>query len=1182
MTIELLNYRTDGIIMESVKALVNKNFINLFFGQLLTHLGDATIQIILMAILVNSVDKPGGSIALMLFCFVFPSLIVSVFAGSIVDRYSRKKVMIISSLYRGVILALSLAFYFLLANESSFVPMIKIYGVVLSLLIGIGTAFLYPAKMASVPNVVNVQGLKPANALISGSGTWALTFGALVASTVLMHAGILNMFYLTCAMYFVAPVFLFFVNLRHDEDRAISNFDIIKDIKQTASFLDKHKKALNMILLAVVISLLSATFYNAMNTLATDVYQVSVQGLAKLKWMLGCGTFYGACVMILFGRRLKTTKTLVAAFLGLFVFLITAAFCTTFFKARLWLGVIGLCASVLKITVDTILQKVSPNFIRGKIFAFASMLETFVSLVGIGFVSVCADIIHPLAIFHGIAVLSAVMVVLILALNKDFRYFVLRITLGQIFKCLFVYKFEGVDNIPKKGKAILAGNHTGHLDPFILQLATKRNLWFVTGPAAFKVPVIRHMLKWFNVLPLNFGVGLEAIESGVTKLKQGEPVIIFPEGKFTSDGNPGRFHRGVAIMAKEADCPIIPFAIRGGFEAWGKFRKNPKLFTTIIIQFGQPITDLSADEKQITKELEQRVRFMKRSLDSRAFYKIKDTQYTNFLDIMKQYSDTYGQTKAVSLKVKDGYEEISYVDLSRRAKKFANYLIENTDIQRKDRIAILCESRPEFAVGIFASIQTGAITVPLDVKLTVPEHTHILSDCTPKILMCSSHYLDHAIELKNNVPSIQHIYVLDDEERQHPEILSVSKLEADIEKSIGRPRSMDETALIVYTSGTTGNPKGVMISFGNIYSQMKDFEKLFKLSKDNTLLSILPLNHLLELNVGFFGMLFMGAKIVYIKTLNPKELAAAMKEKQITNMIVVPLVAKMLKNSVDKQLKKKPQHVQKIFKIMYAAAKYMPRFVRRIMFKSIIDGLGGKFECFISGGAPLDVEIAEFFERIGAPAFEGYGLTETSPVISTNRYEAHRIGTVGKPLPSVSVKLSEQGELLATGPNVMQGYYNKPEMTAEVIDEDGWFHTGDIAEIDKDGFIKITGRIKNMIVLGGGKKIFPEEVEAVLEQSPLIKELCVLSLKIKSGNKAGTEEVGVIIVPSDELAQKSDEEIQKELEAEVKKLSSANLAAYKTPTVVVFRREDLPKTSTQKVKRKDLLAWYENSILTNA
>ncbi len=1164
--------------MNIIKELCNKNYFNLFLAQLLTHFGDAIIQIVLIAAILNNIEKPGSLIALMLFAFVFPSLIVSMVAGSIVDCFSRKKIMILSSLYRGIVLILALGIFSFVQDKTSFIPMIKVYGIILSFLIGIGTAFFYPAKMASVPNVVSMTALKPANALVSGSGTWALTFGALLASTALLKTGSMNAMYIACAMYFIPCVLLSFVSLRHNEDFNNKSFDLLKDIQTTTDFLNKHKKALNMILLAVVISLISAIFYNAMNALATDYYQVSVQGLAQLKCMLGCGTFYGAILMILFSKHFKTNKTLVISFIGLFLCLVTASMCTTFGKARFWLGGIGIFASILKITVDTILQKVSPNFIRGKIFAFASMLETFVSLVGIGFVSLFAGIIHPIAIFHITAVISALMALTLLAFNKEFRYFVLRVTIGQIFKCLFRYQFEGIENIPKSGKVILAGNHTGHLDPLILQMAAKRNFWFITGPAAFKIPVIKHLLKWFNVLPLNFGQGLTALENGVTKLKSGEAVIIFPEGKFTSDGELCKFHRGVAIMAKEANAPIIPFAIKGGFEAWGKLRKNPKLFTKIVIQFGQPIVNLEGNEKEITKELEQRVWFMKKSLENRAFYKLKDTEYTNFLDIMKQYSETYGQARAVSLKTKDGYEEISYVDLSRRAKKFANYLMENDYVQRGDRIAILCESRPEFAVGMFASIQTGAITVPLDVKLTVPEHTHILSDCNPKILLCSSHYLEHAIELKNNVESIKEIFVLDDEERGHEEIHSVSKLQANIEKSFKRARTMDETAVIVYTSGTTGNPKGVMISFSNIYSQMRDFEKLMKLSKDNTLLSILPLNHLLELNVGFFGMLYMGAKIVYIKTLNPKELASAMKEKQVTHMIVVPLVAKMLKNSVDKQIKKLPESKQKVFHVMYDLAKFMPIAVRRLMFKSIIDGFGGKFECFISGGAPLEADIAEFFERIGIPAFEGYGLTETSPVISTNEYKNHKIGTVGKPLPSVTVKLSDQGEILVQGPNVMQGYYNKPEMTAEVIDEDGWFHTGDIGEIDNDGFIKITGRIKNMIVLGGGKKIFPEEVEAVLETSELIKELCVLSLKIKSGNKAGTEEVGVIIVPNDELAKKSDEEIQKELEAEVKRLSKDNLAEYKTPTMVVLHREDLPKTSTQKVKRKTLVEWYESLL----
>ena len=741
--------------MEMVKELFNKNFIGLFLGQLATHLGDAIIQILLVFGIMNNVEKPGSLIALMLFCFVFPALFISPIAGIIVDRFSRKKVMIYSALYRGVVLAAVFIFYTFLYNKALLPSIIHIVAMGMSLLIGIGTAFFYPAKMAAVPNVVKIQLLKPANALVSGSGTWALTFGSMVVSIILLHVSQMTLFLSACGMYFAAALILLTINLKNDEDSVDQEFSFSADLKKTMSFLNQHKKAFEMIILGVVLSLISATFFNAMNAIATDTYNVSVQDLSKLKCMLGCGTFYGLGVMFIFGKYLKTNRTLVGAFLGLFLCLITASMCTTFGKAQIWLGGIGLFAAMLNITIDTVLQKVSPNFIRGKIFAFSSVLETFVTLVGTGLVSLLVGIINPLMIVNVIAIICAIMASTLLALNKEFRYFVLRITLGQIFKMLFRYKIEGIENIPQKGKVILAGNHTGHLDPLILQMATSRKPWFVTGPAAFKVPIIKHMLKWFNVVPLNFGDGLTAIEKAVEKLKAGDPVVIFPEGRFTSDGSLCKFHRGVTIMAKEANCPIVPFAIRGGFEAWGKFRKQPKLFTTIIVQFGQPITDISKDEKTLTKELQAKVEYMKASLERRAFYNIKDTHYTNFLDIMKQYSDEYGQTKAVSLKTSEGYEEISYLDLKIKAKTLGNYVMENADVQRGDRIAILCESRPEFAIGMFGSIQTGAITVPLDVKLTVPEHTHILNDCNPKILLTSSHYLEHALELRNTVPSIQ-------------------------------------------------------------------------------------------------------------------------------------------------------------------------------------------------------------------------------------------------------------------------------------------------------------------------------------------------------------------------------------------------------------------------------------------
>ena len=1163
-------------LIKLLGPLTNFEFDKLFLGQLLTHFGDIMIQVALISWIIYSTDMPGSIIAAILFCFIFPSLFISPFAGSLVDRFPRKKIMVFSALYRMFIVIFGLFVYLKLRDTNS-ILYIQTFSIAIAFLTGIGTAFFYPAKMAVVPNIVKAtDSLKPANALISGSGTWALTFGALITSNLLNKVGAINLIYLAISTYLLSVILLLSLKCIKNRQIISTKNNIIEDFKHTAAFLKTHIKAKHMIILSVIISLISATFYNTMNALAVNTYQVSVKGLSELKCMLGMGTILGLVIMFLFGKKLKTNSCLASSFLGLFFCLITASFCTTYGRARFWLAGIGIFGALITITVNTILQKVSPDFIRGKIFAVSSMLTTTATLIGTAIVSMVVNHINPITIFEAIAVFSVVMTIILLLFDKNFRYFLLKATLGQIFLTLFRYKVEGAENIPKKGKIILAGNHTGHLDPFILQMATKRQLWFVTGPAAFKVPIVKHLLKYFNILPLKFGKGLEAIDSAINKLNMGEAVIIFPEGKFTKDGSLCKFNRGVGLMAKGAKAQIVPFAIKGGFETWGGNRMLPKLFNTIVIQFGQPIKDYEKDEKEIALDLQKEVNFMKNALERRALYNLDQKLHSNFLDLMQEKSDIYGQVKALSLKTKNGYEQLSYIDLSLKAKKFANYLIETLKVERNDRIAIICESRPEFGIGMFASIQTGAITVPLDVKLTIPEHTHILNDCNPKVLLCSSHYLEHSLELKNTVPSIENIFVLDDEpfENEHPEIQRVSQLEADIEKNLGRPRSLDETALIVYTSGTTGNPKGVMISFGNIYSQLKDFEKLFKLTSDNTLLSILPLNHLLELNVGFFGMLNMGAKVIYIKSLSPKELTSVMKEKQITNMIVVPLVAKMLKSSIEKQINKQSDVVKKIFNILYKLAKFAPRKVRRLMFKSVIDGLGGKLECFISGGAPLEDSVAEFFERIGVPVFQGYGLTETSPTISTNRYGYSKIGTVGQPLPSVKVKLAENGEILVTGTNLMQGYYNKPEMTAEVIDEDGWFHTGDIGEIDNQGYIKITGRIKNMIVLGGGKKIFPEEVEAVLENSSLIKEVCVMSLTIKSGNKKGTEEVGAIIVPSDDLAKKTDEEITKELEKEVKELSEKNLAPYKTPTVIVLHRDELPKTSTRKVKRKDLLEWY--------
>lgn len=1156
-------------ILKKLGPLSNIEFNKLFLGEIFSHFADGTVQFILISILLSTLPKAGTAMAILLFAFMFPQFILSPFAGAFVDKVSRKMVLSLSSIFRGLLVVAII----LLSIKQ---PMGANLTYVFSFLLGTGATFFYTAKMSVVPNIVESSELKFANAINSAIGSIALLFGAFFANFLIEKMGEGNALWTIVVMYALAGCILATLKFKVAQKFEVIKKNILEDIKISALYLKSHKKALSLVLLSIAISFIASVFSNSLNSLITDYYGLEFSDLSTLRTMLGIGIVVGMGVTIYLARFIRIVHLFALGFITLCFTLITAPLCQSINSAWIWLLPIGIADAIVIVMGDTILQKVTPDRLRGKIFGFELTLSTLSFLVGTLVAANLADDVNPLTIFKVVAIVSFLLATFILLTDKSFRYFLLKATVGQIFLTLFKYKFEGLENLPKTGKIILAGNHTGHLDVFIIQMATKRHLWFVTGPEAYKIPVLRHFLPLYNTLPLQFGKGLEALDSGIQKLKKGEPVVIFPEGKFTPDGNLCNFHRGVSILAKEADSAILPFAIHGGFEAWGRKTKWPKLFTELTIQFGQPIyVNKEDDEKAIAKELQNRVNFMKNSLDRRVFYKIDKKLHNNFLDLMQEKGDIFGERKALSLKTKDGYVDYNYIEISRMAKSFANYLIEEIKIEKNDRIAILTEARPEFSIALFASIQTGAITVPLDCKLTINEWCSILSDCNPTVLCCSSHYLEQAIEIKEKVESIKHIFIIDKDKPENCEIKTIEEAKGDINKDLGKPRSLDETALIVYTSGTTGNPKGVMISFANIYSQLRDFETIMKIDSTHSFLSILPLNHLLELNVGLFGMMYMGAKVCYVKSLNPKEITNVMKDLKITNMIVVPLFLKMLKTSVEKEINKQNATAKKLFNFMFKIAKFMPRKTRRLIFKKVLDNFGGALDSFIAGGAPLDVEVGNFFERLGIAVYQGYGLTETSPVITFNSPKYNKMGSVGKPIPSVCVKLAENGEILTTGANVMQGYYNKPQMTSEVIDENGWFHTGDIGEFDKQGYLHITGRIKNMIVLGGGKKIFPEEVEAVLEKSPLIKELCVLSLKIKSGNKAGTEEVGVIIVPSDELAKKSDEEIQKELEVEVKTLGEESLAQYKIPTVVVLHREELPKTSTRKVKRNVLVSWYE-------
>ena len=543
----------------------------------------------------------------------------------------------------------------------------------------------------------------------------------------------------------------------------------------------------------------------------------------------------------------------------------------------------------------------------------------------------------------------------------------------------------------------------------------------------------------------------------------------------------------------------------------------------------------------------------------------------NVLLLLENKTIEFGDKVALSMKSYLGWQELSFKGLGILAKRLANYLMK-IGINKGDKVAILSESMPEWGATLFGSILSGAIVVPLDIKLTIYEWTSILSDCMPKVLLVSSTYFEKALELKELIPSIENIVIIDDKKERngYPGLY-------DIEESTNikwRHRAPSKTALIIYTSGTTGSPKGVEITFNNIVSQLESISAAFNFGPQDRMLSILPMNHLFELTVGFLSFLNFGTSIYYSKSLKPKDLFKIFQEKQITFMISVPAFAKLLKTTIESEIAQRPKWQQFCFNVKYEMAKFVPfKAVKRLMFKDIHKHFGGKFKGILSGGAPLDLNVGKFFNNIGITIWQGYGLTETSPLISVETQKAHRFGSVGKVINSVKAKVDPQtGELLVTGDGIMKGYYNKPELTAETITPDGWLHTGDIAKIDKDGFLFITGRIKNMIVLSGGKKVFPEEVESVIEKSEKFTEICVFGATRQGGQKDGSEDVCIAVVPTEDFINSCNGDkalIEKEVKAEVKLLSQ-RLAPYKRPLNVYVTYEPLPRTATRKVKRRNV------------
>lgn len=551
-------------------------------------------------------------------------------------------------------------------------------------------------------------------------------------------------------------------------------------------------------------------------------------------------------------------------------------------------------------------------------------------------------------------------------------------------------------------------------------------------------------------------------------------------------------------------------------------------------------------------------------------------QSATIKDILEAINRKYGNKTALRIKGEDGsFRQITFVKLGRRVVSISSVLI-NLGVQKGDRVAIFSENRPEWAAAYFGIISSGGVILPIDVKLSDPEIQFILNDSQAKCIFVSEKYLPAIDRLRNVLPHLKNVILLDKSPRS--DIIQLHKLRPHRGKERDRQTYPDDTAIIVYTSGTTGVAKGVQISYKNLLFQVLEFSQIIRCTPKEKLLSVLPLNHMLEITGGLIAPLYAGSCVTYCDTLKTSALLPLMREVGTTAMICVPLVLKLIYSGIIKKASKTGLFKRTFFFASLALSKFLLKFnirAGRLLFRSVHKEFGGKLHTFISGGAPLELDVEIGLNALGFRILQGYGLTETAPVISVNTFEAHRFGSVGKPLPGVEVKILKEndadteGEILTRGPHVMKGYFRNPEKTAEVM-RNGWLCTGDLGYFDKDGFLYISGRKKNVIVLGGGKKVFPEEVESVVGKSPYIKELCVLARTADKGLRKGHEEVYAIVVPNLELFEQekttAKEDIAKKLSSEIAS-AGKELASYKRIVSFDVSYEELPKTVTKKVRR---------------
>jgi len=549
-----------------------------------------------------------------------------------------------------------------------------------------------------------------------------------------------------------------------------------------------------------------------------------------------------------------------------------------------------------------------------------------------------------------------------------------------------------------------------------------------------------------------------------------------------------------------------------------------------------------------------------------------------------------------------GFREITVKEFERAVRELAQRLLA-WGIRPGDRVALFSENRPEWHIVDFACQLVGAVDVPLYATLPAPHVRYIVQDSGARLLIVSGKErarvaLEAASGLDVKVVGIDPdlapgLQCLEDlplpSKRKQQELPVVGE---------------EDLATLIYTSGTTGEPKGVMLTHRNLISQVLAVRPLFPITDKDVSMSFLPLSHSYERTVDYVFLQY-GVQINYVESI--EKVPMQLTEIRPTIMVSVPRLYERSYIKILSKIQQEGGAKRRLFAWALAVGRKVKEaewrgekasafargqyaVAKARIFSKVLERLGGRLRFTVSGGAPLSREVGEFFDIVGLPILQGYGLTESSPVISVNLLEANRIGSAGRPLPGVEVRIAEDGEILARGPNIMKGYWNKPEATAEAIDKDGFLHTGDVGYIDADGFLFITDRKKDIIVTSGGKNVAPQPIEGKLGATAYIAQAVVIgdrypyltALIVPNFENLETyfADKGIKGLSKEEMAQHPDTE---KLVAEAVKKVNAELASHERIRRFAllsreFSLEEGELTPTMKVRRRVVAERYHDLI----